>query len=1265
MTRQVGPTCLRVLRASALLGCLAVLCLLAAAPPAALLGAANRAPREQASAVLAKLPLTFEANQGQTDPRVKFLSRGRGSTLFLTADEAVLSLSLPSELEHGDISPGGTLPDRTGAEPDGEARILGETVGGRRPGEAQATSRKPQATVLKMRLVGANRHAKVTGSEPMGCPVHYFLGNDPTKWHTDVPQYSRVKYEAVYPGVDLVYYGNQSQLEYDLVVAPGADPQQIELAYSGADDAELDVHGDLLLHSGEATVRQHRPFVYQEVDGQRQVVRASYVLAAAQGRQSTSVRFDLGTYDQRRPLVIDPVLAYSTYLGGGVDDHGVGIAVDGAGNAYVTGFTAATNFPTEGALQGDAGNDDAFVTKVDTNATGVASLLYSTYLGGSDTDVANGIAVDGSGNAYVTGKTFSTDFPIQNAVQGNHPEGDIFVAKLDTNATGAASLRYSTYLAGNLPVFGGGGSSSIAVDGSGNVYVTGSTLSSDLPTLGAFQGDQPGWDAFVTKLDTNATRGESLLYSTYLGGSGDDLGHGIAVDGSGNAHVTGRTYSTDFPTLGALQEDQPEVDAFVTKLDTNTTGPSSLLYSTYLGGSDTDLAGGIAVDGTGNAYVTGDTFSSDFPTLGALQGDQPGLDVFVTKLDTNASGTASLAYSTYLGGDSLDYGGAIAADGSGHAYVTGKTFSSNFPTQGALHEYGRGDDAFVTKLDTGAFGPGSLLYSTYLTGGSADSGNDIAVDELGNAYVTGVTYSPSFPLLGAFQGYGGGRDAFVAKIGPSFVTLGAATYSASETGGSVTLTVNRTGHASAPATVTYATSDGTALAGSDYTGTSGVLSFAAGETSQTIAVPVTDDSVLEGSETFNLTLGSPSGADLVSPSSASVTIADDVVKPAASSLTLAIASPTSIKAKWQDNCSNETRFELQWSTDGGATWSGVISVAPVPGTGGFAAYTATGLTSGATYRFRVRAASGGHRSGFRTSPGLLLASPAAPTGLSLTVLSTTRIRATWTDGSNNEASFRLERSTDGGATFPTVYSVAAVMGTGGTVGFTNSGLTADTSYTYRVKAVNSLGSSGYAGPQSATTQAAPAAPSGLSAVLASATSIKLSWTDHASNEQGFKLERSTDDGLTWPTVTTVSASAGAGGSRAATSTGLATGTTYTYRVRAYNDTTYSDYAGPVSILLDVPAAPSDLRAARATSTRITVTWTDNATTEQGFKLERSTDGGATWPTVITLAGAIAGSGGSKSYTNTGLTTGTTYTYRLRAYNAVGSSSPSETASATP
>ncbi|HEX7333207.1 MAG TPA: SBBP repeat-containing protein [Pyrinomonadaceae bacterium] len=676
-----------------------------------------------------QLPLSFEANVGQTHPQVDFISRGSGYTLFLTPSEALLALRAAS-------------PSPT-------------TRNGLNDHESAA------ATVMRMKFVGSETRPRVAGREELPGKINYFRGNDLRQWRTGISTYAKVAYQNLYPGVDLVYYGNQQQLEYDFIVSPGADPDIIAVSFEGADQLTVDAEGELVLHAAGGEIRQRKPFIYQDVDGVRREIAGSYKL-----KDSNTVGFQLAEYDATRPLVIDPVLVYSTFLGGARNDQGRDIAVDASGNAYVTGFVDSFDFPTTvGAFDTNFDSQDVFVTKL--NPSGSA-LVYSTFLGGNSNDFGLGIAVDASGSAYVTGDTFSFNFPTTMGAFDTTHNGsfDAFVTKL--NPSGSA-LVYSTFVGGSSL----DEATDIALDASGSAYITGQTFSSDYPTTaGAADTTFNGTiDVFVTRL--NPSGSAPLVYSTFVGGNSSDAGLGIALDSSGNAYVTGFTFSTNFPTTvgafdvthGGFFNGFVRADAFVTKL--NLSG-STLVYSTFLGGTDSESGLGIAVDTSGSAYVTGDTSSFDFPTtVGAFDTTYNGEgDVFVTKL--NPSGGAPLVYSTFLGGSDNDTGRGIALDTSGTAYLTGRTRSFDFPTTVDAFDttYNGEGDVFVTKLNPSGSAP--LVYSTFLGGSSNDFAFDIAVDTFGSAYVTGDTASPDFPTtVGAFDTTHNGAtsiDAFVFKL---------------------------------------------------------------------------------------------------------------------------------------------------------------------------------------------------------------------------------------------------------------------------------------------------------------------------------------------------------------------------------------------------------------------------------------------------------------------------------------------------------------------
>ncbi|MGR9085796.1 MAG: DUF7948 domain-containing protein [Gammaproteobacteria bacterium] len=701
-------------------------------------------------------PLSFIANWGQTDHRVRFLARGPGFSLFLTPTEAVLALHKTKAAE--------TNWKRVSAIAAEKMPVL--------PGQSS-----PDSATFRMRFPGGNPHSKISGLDEMSGKVNYFRGKDPGQWRSGMPTYAKTRYEAVYPGVDLIFYGNQRQLEFDFVVAPGVDPGSVKFAFDGAKQVTVDARGDLLLHAKAADVRFRKPVAYQTIAGQRREVAVRFVLDyeryspksefRGNAKRLPEIGFQVAAYDASETLVIDPVLAYSGYLGGDDYDSATAIAVDSDGNAYVTGLTYSANFPTVGAEYPElADSADVFVTKFSADGSDV---VYSTYLGGDGWDRGLGIAVDANGNALVTGVTESTDFPMAAALYPSiKGVRDAFLAKF--NAGGDAIL-FSTYLGGTND----DGANAIALDGSGNAYVTGYTYSSDFPVVDAIDsGFGGGFDAFVSKFHA---AGSQLIYSTYLGGNEWDSGYDIAVDGSGNAHVTGPTNSTDFPAVNALYPVLSDIgydpeffsDAFVSKI--NASG-KNFVYSTYLGGSYLDYGSGIEVDGSGNAYVAGGTESPDFPTVNAVYPDYIGgiRDAFVTKFN---AGGSQLVYSTFLGG-SLDLFGWDAASGidvdsKGNAYVTGTTESTDFPSVNALFpELSGFNDAFVTKLSNSG---STVLFSTYLGGADSDYGSGIVLDGAGNAYVTGSTDSADFPTHAGDPGivsydpdFNGSDDAFVAKF---------------------------------------------------------------------------------------------------------------------------------------------------------------------------------------------------------------------------------------------------------------------------------------------------------------------------------------------------------------------------------------------------------------------------------------------------------------------------------------------------------------------
>ncbi len=691
------------------------------APPSAALSVTTPVRVQQS---YRRPPLTFEINEGQAgDERVQFLGRGRSANFFVTPKGIICGLK----------------PKRGGKA----------------------------GPVFEMEWVDALKSIP-SGLEELPGTVNYFVGNNPHQWRTGIRTFAKVESRGIYPGVNVVLHGESGQFEYDFVLAPSADTSKLRLAFKGIDDLRVDSAGDLVLRVGDEDIRQKHPNIYARGDLAQQRVESQYVLTGP-----NEVALLIGPRDTRLTWVIDPVMVFSSYLGGSDTDSTGAIALDSTGNVYVAGTTISPNFPTASPRQGTlAGGFDAFVTKF--NATGSA-LVYSTYLGGGGPDVATGIAVDSSGNAFVTGYTKSTNFPVSSPLPGlDHLGGagaqNAFVTKLSSSGS---ALLYSTYLGGS----GSDTAYGIAIDGSGNAYIAGSTTSTNFPMASAYQSTNRGFsDAFITKLNPS---GSALVYSTYLGGALSESANAIAVDTTGNAYVAGNTTSTDFPTANALQPALAGgADAFIAKLSAS---GSALVYSTFLGGSTHDFAYGLVIDSSGSAVVGGSTISSDFPTTAlpiqsALAG---GSDGWVAKLNPGGS---SLIYSTYLGGNASDVVNGVAIDNAGNVYLTGETQSQNFPVVLPLQAAGGAKDAFLAMVNPAGT---ALVYSTFLGGADNDSGRAVAAGLSGTAYITGATSSTDFPTLHPLQSAtGGGEDVFVAAIGSSSaIAVAAITPSSGTTAG--------------------------------------------------------------------------------------------------------------------------------------------------------------------------------------------------------------------------------------------------------------------------------------------------------------------------------------------------------------------------------------------------------------------------------------------------------------------------------------------------
>jgi fibronectin type 3 domain-containing protein len=973
--------------------------------------------------------LRFEANVGQTDSQVKFLSRGPGFTAFLTPEETVLTLR------------------------------SGRTSSAGQPGtpEAMRAGRgRGAASVIRTRWVGGNRHSQTVGEQRLVAKGSVLKGNDPARWRA-AEYFARVRTKEVYSGIDLVHYGTQGgELEYDFEVRPGANPQQIRFTVAGAETVAVDAAtGDLVLRTPGGELRQRKPVVYQQVRGQRRAVPGEFVLHGAERRESAgqlegahesrklgtqvAVSFRIGEYDRAKTLIIDPTLSYSTYLGGGAAEQANAVAVEGNGIVYVAGTTSSTDFPTLDQYQTDQGSDDGFLVKLDTTQTGADSLLYSTYLGGGGVDEVRAVASGGNGIVYVAGGTDSANFPLLNQYQTDQTSTDAFLMKLDTTQNGAASLDYSTYLGGGAVDV----ANAVAAEGSGIAYVAGSTTSTDYPTLGQYQTDQANQDAFLTKIDTTQSGVASLDYSTYLGGNNTDQAFGVAAQGSGIVYLAGSTFSTDYPLLAQYQGDQAFNDGFLTKLDTTQTGSAALLYSTYLGGSSFDEAFAVTSEGAGIVYLAGYTNSTNFPTLNQYQTDQTGQDAFLTRLDTTQSGTASLLYSTYLGGNGIDTAFATAAAGSGIVYVAGQTESTNFPTLSQYQTDQTGPDGFLTRLDTTQTGSASLLFSTYLGGNGDDLARGVAAEVDGLAYVTGSTFSTNFPALSQYQTDQTGQDAFLTVIsvvpprGPSGLTLTVLT--------ATSVRLNWTDNSS----------NETGFRVMRWDSASDAYSVAASPAADSITY--TDTGLQPGLRyiyqirAYN-TDGNSFGSNKVQTTRPPV---------APSSLTVSLATRYRAQLNWT-GVTGAAYYRVERSLNGSA----YVLHATVPLS--TLQFRDDGLPTGTQCSYRVRAGNAGGNS--PPSPVRSVTTPpdppASPTNLTVGTVTAGSVALSWTDASGNETGFRIWRWDEVSGVYTNVHTTAANI-----TSYTDNSVAAGKRYVYYVTAFNGTGSSGSSNKVSAFTPA--------------------------------------------------------------------------------------------------------------------------------------------------------------------------------------------------
>ncbi|MEK7409734.1 MAG: SBBP repeat-containing protein [Acidobacteriota bacterium] len=690
-----------------LLGCLA-----GAAPP----------EFSPARRLLDALPLRFEPNAGRLDPRVQFSARAAGYSVLLTGREVLLRF------------PGSTL---------------------------------------SLTLAGANAAAHLEGVDPLASRSNYLLGNRRQDWRTAVPHYRGVRSRSVYPGIDVVYYGGGEGLEYDFVLAPGADPRRIRMRFRGHERLSLTRSGDLRLQAGGREWIQKRAVAYQEQAGVRHPVECRYRLLGG-----SLVGVEPARYDRSRPLVIDPELAYGSFLGSAALDSIIGVRVDNAGMVYVAGYTASADLTTTpGSYQeSSGGNRDIFVAKLDPSQSGPESLLYFTYLGGDGPDTPTAMTMDAEGNLYLTGWTRSSNFPpAGNAPQTRFGGGqDAFVVKLNPAVAGQFALVFSTYLGGSaLDVAYG-----IDVDAAGAIYVAGATKSNNWPLAGlpiqdARWGDQ---DGFLVKYNPQAPDAASaFVYSSYLGGGAIDEARGIAAAPDGRVYVTGTTFSPTFYATG--HSFRPTYngggDVFVTHLDLSKGGYDALVYSTFLGGAGNEEPRRMILDASGQLLITGYTLSSDFPvTPGAFQpAPRRTGQVFLTRLDPSVDGVDGLTYSTYLGGTGGEVAYDLASDSAGNVYLTGYTLSSDFPvTERAFQSaYGGGVDVFCTVLNLAAPPERALVYSTYFGTAGVNVGFGVAASKDGVIFLAGYAQDRRFPITenAAQVVYAGGlADGFVLALAP-------------------------------------------------------------------------------------------------------------------------------------------------------------------------------------------------------------------------------------------------------------------------------------------------------------------------------------------------------------------------------------------------------------------------------------------------------------------------------------------------------------------
>jgi hypothetical protein len=1168
-----------------------------------LAGSAGSRPAEARTRIaerFERLPLSFVENRGQTDARVRYTVEGRDRTLYFTSKGVTYALAQRHGAEQGRQKP---------LHPSGRAAPRAQRV---------------ERWVVKLDFQGANSNAALVAEQHAEGKVSFFRGRQ-AAWEGGLPTYSRLVYRDLWPGIDLVYSGTMDRLKYEYRVRPGADPAQIRLAYRGALSVRLDADGQLVVDTPAGSFTDQKPLAYQQVAGRRVEVASRYELAMPTAA-GAGYHFRLGDYDPTRPLIIDPTqFIYCGYIGGSGDDAARGIAVDAAGSAYVVGDTVssvAQGFPAQVGPSVTYRGTDMFVAKLSRSGGG---LVYCGYIGGSGAEGGYGIAIDADGAAYVVGSTTSSPaqgFPVVNGPGTAYSGGtDAFVAKVNPDGT---ALEYCGYVGGAKEDQGRG----IAVDAQKHAYITGFTASNAAAdrfpaVIGPRLNYTRNYDAFVAEIKTD---GSGLEYCGYVGGVGDDTGAGIAVDGAGNAYITGRTTLNDLPTLvGPRSTESGLSDAFVAKVNA---GGASLAYCGFVGDPNDDEGTAIAVDASGAAYIAGSS-------------NHGGWDAFVAKVSVTG---ASLEYTRGIGGRDWDFGYGVAVDGTGNAYLCGFTEaisgSVGFPVlDGPDLTNNFGGDGFVAKVNPAGT---ALVYCGYVGGGRRDDLYGIAVDAAGNAYVAGATTSTEaagFPVrVGPDLTHNDGVDAFVAKIGET------------------------------PADVTAPVMSNPALSGMDSNNVTTLSVDALDEGPNDtgvdfIDVRVTNPDGTLGSTTLRLASGTARNGrwsgiyralDRITPivarSYSATLVAFDVAgnrsaplgpllfpPPAAPRLTAAPTSQTEVTLNWILNSSNEIRVEVERKTGAGS----FAQIASLPA--GSVSYVDGSAETGVTYTYRVRVADSIGPSDYSNTASATPPTdppPAAPTGLAVIDHTQTSLTISWDSPSEGNSGYKIEHSTNGGGSFVPVATVGV-----GASSYTETGLNPNQTVFYRIRAFSPSGNSPYSGIVRGTTlPSPPTAPLNLVIVSNANSSFTLFWTDTANNESGFKVERRDDAGPFVQIGTT-----GQNGD-SFTDPGRSVGVSYTYRVRAFNSGGDSAYSNElVATLPNPPAAPTSLVATATNQTTVVLSWSDNSANEQGFKIERSDDGGGTFHQIATSGINEA------TYTDIGLTKDTSYFYRVRAFNAGGNS----------